>query len=340
MSVGSRTRVWQRARARAHEDGYRIMLDERPLRLPGGAVLSLRARALAEAVAAEWDAAGGGVGSPFGPEALGLTRLAATLQERVAPARAAAAAMLLAGIDGDLLCYRAAHPASLVVLQDGGWQPWLDWCRRVHGADFVVRTGVMPVAQPEPVRAAMGVALARQDDATLTALAVLAPLLGSLVLGFAVTEGALAPEAASDLSLLDALHQGERWGVDPEVTERRAQLAREALEVRRFVALTRPAAAERWLIEGRVQGVGYRIWLQEAARALDLRGWVRNLLDGRVEAMLSGPPDRLAELRLAALRGPALARVDRVAASDWAGPVPEEGVARRADAAAPEPPTA
>ena len=279
------------------------MLDERPLRLPGGAVLSLRPWRLAEAVAAEWDAAGGAVGGAFGPEALGLTRLAATLQERVAPDPTAAAATLLAGIDGDLLCYRAAHPASLAALQQEGWQPWLDWFRRLHGAGLVVGTGVMPVTQPEPVRAAMRAALARRDDAALTALGVLAPLLGSLVLALAVVEGALAPEPAADLSLLDALHQGERWGVDAEVTERRVQLAREALEVRRFVALTRPAPAERWLVEGRVQGVGYRMWLQDAARARGLRGWVRNLLDGRVEAVLAGPPERLAELRQAALRG-------------------------------------
>ncbi len=340
MSGGSRRRVWQRARAQADGEDWRVMLDERPLRLPGGAVLRLQAPALAEAVATEWDAAGGAVGGAFGPEALGLTRLAATLQERVAPARDMATATLLAGIDDDLLCYRAAHPASLVARQDEGWQPWLDWCRGAHGAVFMIAIGVMPVVQPERVRSAMRAALGRQDEAVLTAVGALTPPLGSLVLALAVAEGALPPEAAADLSLLDALHQGERWGVDAEVTDRRARLSREVLEVRRFVVLTRPAVAEHWLVEGRVQGVGYRMWLQDQAGRLGLRGWVRNLADGRVEAVLCGPPDRLAELRLAARRGPALARVDRVAVADWAGPAPGEGVARWADAATAEPSTA
>ncbi len=63
-------------------------------------------------------------------------------------------------------------------------------------------------------------------------------------------------------------------------------------------------------VTGRVQGVGYRESCVRVARALGLRGWVRNRVDGSVEALAQGPADALAQLRAWMLAGPPLARVD------------------------------
>jgi acylphosphatase len=65
-------------------------------------------------------------------------------------------------------------------------------------------------------------------------------------------------------------------------------------------------------IGGDVQGVGYRAWMEREARALGVRGWVRNRLNGDVEALLAGPPDAVEALCAACWRGPAQARVDKV----------------------------
>jgi acylphosphatase len=65
-------------------------------------------------------------------------------------------------------------------------------------------------------------------------------------------------------------------------------------------------------IGGDVQGVGYRAWMEMAARALGVRGWVRNRLNGDVEALFSGPPDAVEALCVACWRGPAQARVEKV----------------------------
>jgi acylphosphatase len=65
-------------------------------------------------------------------------------------------------------------------------------------------------------------------------------------------------------------------------------------------------------IGGDVQGVGYRAWMQMEARAGGVRGWVRNRLNGDVEALLAGPPDAVEALCAACWRGPAQARVDKV----------------------------
>lgn len=66
------------------------------------------------------------------------------------------------------------------------------------------------------------------------------------------------------------------------------------------------------VVHGRVQGVGYRAWFQRNALALDLRGWVRNLDDGSVEAELHGARDAVFDMLSRATRGPPAARVERV----------------------------
>jgi len=70
------------------------------------------------------------------------------------------------------------------------------------------------------------------------------------------------------------------------------------------------------LIEGRVQGVGFRYFVMEKALALGLTGWVRNTPDGRVETTASGPRPALDKLLKAVEHGPALAQVSRVSA-EW-----------------------
>lgn len=70
--------------------------------------------------------------------------------------------------------------------------------------------------------------------------------------------------------------------------------------------------ARRFFVSGRVQGVYFRASTREAATALGLRGYARNLDDGRVEVMAVGESDALGQLESWLWRGPALARVDEV----------------------------
>ena len=75
----------------------------------------------------------------------------------------------------------------------------------------------------------------------------------------------------------------------------------------------------RVLVEGLVQGVGYRHFAYHTARRLKLSGWGRNRADGTVEALLSGPPDAL-EAMLAELgRGPRGAQVRSVQLAEAGG---------------------
>jgi acylphosphatase len=73
--------------------------------------------------------------------------------------------------------------------------------------------------------------------------------------------------------------------------------------------------ATRLLVRGIVQGVGYRLFAARAARTLGLRGFVRNLDDGRVEAVAAGPPSSLERFAAELRQGPAGGQVDGVETS-------------------------
>lgn len=70
--------------------------------------------------------------------------------------------------------------------------------------------------------------------------------------------------------------------------------------------------ARRWRINGTVQGVGFRFFVQHKATALGLSGWAKNLEDGRVEVYATGSPEKLDDLGAALYVGPRLSEVRSV----------------------------
>ena len=69
--------------------------------------------------------------------------------------------------------------------------------------------------------------------------------------------------------------------------------------------------ARRFLVSGRVTGVGFRYFAQDVARREGVTGLVRNLPDGRVEAIAEGDDESLTRFEIALRRGPSRARVER-----------------------------
>jgi acylphosphatase len=74
--------------------------------------------------------------------------------------------------------------------------------------------------------------------------------------------------------------------------------------------------ARRYVIAGRVQGVGFRFFAEIAALREGVHGWVRNLPDGRVEARIEGDAEAVERVEAALRRGPASSRVDAVVVED------------------------
>ncbi len=70
--------------------------------------------------------------------------------------------------------------------------------------------------------------------------------------------------------------------------------------------------SKRLVISGRVQGVGFRAWMVEKAQALGLSGWVRNRIDGSVEALVAGDIAAVEEFLRLCRRGPRMAVVESI----------------------------
>jgi acylphosphatase len=78
----------------------------------------------------------------------------------------------------------------------------------------------------------------------------------------------------------------------------------------------KPIDARRFLVRGRVQGVGFRWFVEREAHILGIAGWVRNNHDGSVEVLAQGSRDQLSGLLSRLREGPRAARVDDVAESE------------------------
>jgi chaperone required for assembly of F1-ATPase len=227
-------RFWAEATTAPTAEGYAVLLDGKPVKLPTGRHLTHPLPAIAAALAAEWQAAG----QNFTPDDLPLTRLATTAQERIAPNRADIARQLAAYGMNDLLCYRASEPA-LAAREAACWQPWLDWAATTLGAQLLSTTGITPIDQPRGTQARfIGILEALPDD-ELAGLGVIVPALGSLILGLAVAAGALAPDAACDAAFLNETWQERSWGTDDEAAARRQTVRTDVETSARFMALAR-----------------------------------------------------------------------------------------------------
>lgn len=232
-------RFWDNVTLARDERGHAILLDGKPMHLPGGTKLWVGPAGLAQAIAEEWQAAGGAKDGEMSFKDTPLTRLAGTVQERIQPDPAPTIDAIARYGETDLLCYRAEHPVQLARRQSEAWQPWLDWAALTYDAPLRVTTGVGPIRQHRDSVSALRRAVAGLNVHALAALGIAVPALGSLVLGLALAEGRLPPGEAHALGALDELFQEEQWGADDEAVVRRAGVAADVALAARYIALTR-----------------------------------------------------------------------------------------------------
>ena len=197
---------------------YRIMLDGRPVKTPRKLALGVRSAALAEALAAEWNAQG----SHIDPATMPLTRLVNTAIDGVALHMPEVAGDIVRYAGSDLLLYRAEAPAALVHLQQAAWDPVLAWANTHLGARLAVTSGVMPRSQQHLQLERIARALKAYDALQLTALHEITTLTGSALLALAHANGRLSARQAWDAAHVDEDWQISQWGEDSLAKAHRA----------------------------------------------------------------------------------------------------------------------
>jgi len=212
-----RRRFYERAEVEDADGEFRVVLDGRPVKTPARRTLAAPRRALAQALAAEWDAQR----DVIDPAKMPLTRLANTIIDGVTDAPSAVADEVKRYLACDLVFYRAPGPAGLVTWQAEAWDPVLAWVRETLGARFVLAEGIAFVAQPAQSLAAASSAIPT-DPWRLGAMHAVTTLTGSALIAIALARGALSVDAAWAAAHVDEDWNMKFWGRDALALERRA----------------------------------------------------------------------------------------------------------------------
>jgi chaperone required for assembly of F1-ATPase len=211
-------RFYLRAEMTPEEGGFSLRLDGRRAKTPGRRPLTVPDAPLAEAIAAEWQRQR----DVIDPSDMPATRLANTAIDGVAPHLAEVREAICAYAATDLLYYRAREPKGLAERQQQFWDPILDWAEKHYGVRFVLAKDVTHVAQPEATLAALARAIADFDrPLRLAALHLATTLTGSALIALALAAGATDAEEAWRAAHVDEDWNIEKWGEDPEASNRR-----------------------------------------------------------------------------------------------------------------------
>jgi chaperone required for assembly of F1-ATPase len=226
-------RFWKQANAVERDGDWAVELDCKPLRTPARDPLTVPTKALADAIAAEWN----GVEDKIDPGAMPLTGLANAAVDRVAPDKEAFAQGIARYAEADLACYRAEEPTALVERQGEPWDTLLGWGRRRFDVDFRTTTGIVHVDQPAATIDRLSHAVAALDPFRLAGLSPLVTIGGSLLAALGVLEGTFTPAQAWEAVTIDEQWQLEQWGSDAEAEDALESRRRDFMAAARFLEL-------------------------------------------------------------------------------------------------------
>jgi chaperone required for assembly of F1-ATPase len=212
MSGWKQKRFWKTAGLVPEDGGFAVELDGRRVKTPAKAPLVVPTRAMAQAIADEWNAQG----EMVNPLVMPVTRSANAAIDKVVHQHAEVADMLVGYGETDLLCYRADRPEGLCKRQAEQWDPALDWAAETLGARLEPRVGIVHAPQPAGAIRHLSEKVHAMSPFQLAAFHDLVSLSGSLILGFAAARDWKSANQIWQISRLDELWQQESWGKDDE----------------------------------------------------------------------------------------------------------------------------
>jgi chaperone required for assembly of F1-ATPase len=212
-----RKRFYARAGVMEADGGFAVALDGKPIKTPSGRIVAVPSRAIAEAMAAEWQAQQ----EHIDPTTMPMTRFANSVVDAVIDRVGLVRDDIAKYLASDLLFYRAGHPEVLVAREAQHWDPVVFWAADELGAHFIFAQGIMHVSQPDTAVAAAREALPH-DPWSVAALHIVTTLTGSALLALALHRGAREAEQVWAAAHVDEDFNAEQWGADEEVVARKA----------------------------------------------------------------------------------------------------------------------
>ena len=230
-------RFWTEATLREADGGWRVWLDERPVKTRCGSPQVAPTQALGEVLRAEWANAPDEVQ----PDHFPMRDLADRALDTLSKERESVISRLLGFADGDTLCYRAEPDEPFWHRQQAVWEPLVAAMERREGVRMERVSGIMhrPL-KPETVDR-LRARLTALDPFQLAALETLAGLAASICIGLAALEPEADGDALWDASNLEEDWQAERWGEDAEAAKRRARRREAFLAAMDFANAARSA---------------------------------------------------------------------------------------------------
>lgn len=201
------------------DGGFQVTLDARAIKTVQGRPQIVPTRALAQALAREWEAQGDTIDA----KSLPLRDMADYAIDVAARESEAMIAKLVAYADTDTLLYRADPDEPLYARQQELWEPILTAFEERFAITLKRVSGVMHTAPNEAAMATLRAHVQTLDPFALAALEAMTSLAASLTIGLSALEPEADLDALWDAASLEEEWQAQQWGRDEEAEERRAK---------------------------------------------------------------------------------------------------------------------
>lgn len=232
-------KLYQQAEAGLAPEGFVVKLDGEAAKTPLGNPLLLPTLALAQAVAAEWNAQE----EKIVPATMPLTQLANTWIDKVeGEERAEMEKVILEYAGSDLICYFASHPQDLVAMQEEEWLPLLAWLKDTCGIALKTASGIGFRMQEPEALALFAEAVRSMTGRDFTVLQAVTRATGSVVVALAMVCGHLDAEDAFYAACVDERYQLAKWGVDEVAQKRLDSIDAELVAAEQFLKLSDAAS--------------------------------------------------------------------------------------------------
>jgi chaperone required for assembly of F1-ATPase len=205
-------RFYTQVSARPVTGGWQVHLDDRAMKTQGSAAQIVPSRALADQLAAEWDAQG----DTIDPRSLPLRDLTDHAIDHIAADPARSVETLLKYADGETLCYRADPGTPLAAEQDAVWEPFLQQVEAQHGVRFDRIAGIAALRQPAATRDAIRARLTALDPFSLAAIELATTLSASICVALALLDDPTRARALWSIADLEQEWQARQWDWDAE----------------------------------------------------------------------------------------------------------------------------